>query len=136
MAVAAERTTQVSDVRSDPGTVQRKAGELAALRPGGLPGALAVAALSPFIWISTAAMRLPLLLKATAPPPALPPRTPVPFPVHEEWVVVNGVSLHCVSPRPRDTKKPLMLLMHGFPELWYSWRWQMAEFADDYDGEH
>ncbi|MGD1922552.1 MAG: alpha/beta fold hydrolase, partial [Pleurocapsa sp.] len=26
----------------------------------------------------------------------------------------------------------LMLMLHGFPEFWYSWRHQIAEFAQDY----
>lgn len=26
-----------------------------------------------------------------------------------------------------------MLLVHGFPELWYSWRWQLEAFKDDYE---
>ena len=26
-----------------------------------------------------------------------------------------------------------MLLVHGFPELWYSWRWQLQAFKDDYE---
>ena len=25
-----------------------------------------------------------------------------------------------------------MLMLHGFPEFWYSWRHQIAEFAQDY----
>ena len=29
--------------------------------------------------------------------------------------------------------KPLMLFLHGFPELWFSWRKQMAEFKEDYE---
>ncbi len=29
--------------------------------------------------------------------------------------------------------KPLMLFLHGFPELWYSWRRQLEEFSDDYE---
>ena len=28
--------------------------------------------------------------------------------------------------------KPLMLLQHGFPESWYSWRFQLKEFSDQY----
>jgi pimeloyl-ACP methyl ester carboxylesterase len=43
-------------------------------------------------------------------------------------VVTNGVRLHYVS----QGKGPLMLMLHGFPEFWYSWRHQMAEFAKDY----
>ena len=29
--------------------------------------------------------------------------------------------------------KKLMLMVHGFPELWYSWRHQMQAFKDDYE---
>ena len=29
-------------------------------------------------------------------------------------------------------KGPLMLMLHGFPEFWYSWRHQIPEFAHDY----
>jgi pimeloyl-ACP methyl ester carboxylesterase len=43
-------------------------------------------------------------------------------------VVANGVRLHYVS----QGEGPLMLMLHGFPEFWYSWRHQMAEFAQDY----
>nr|KAG5703519.1 hypothetical protein BaRGS_020153 [Batillaria attramentaria] len=38
--------------------------------------------------------------------------------------------MHFVSNGPED--KPLMLLVHGFPEFWYSWRHQLREFKDDY----
>ena len=33
----------------------------------------------------------------------------------------------------RATGKQLMLLVHGFPELWYSWRWQLEAFKDEYE---
>lgn len=33
----------------------------------------------------------------------------------------------------RGRGKKLMLLVHGFPELWYSWRWQLEAFKDDYE---
>ena len=33
----------------------------------------------------------------------------------------------------RGTGKKLMLLVHGFPELWYSWRWQLEAFKEDYE---
>jgi hypothetical protein len=53
---------------------------------------------------------------AGSPPAKLEP----PFPLHEEYVEVNGVRLHCVSPGRRNRGKPLMLFVHGFPELWFS----------------
>lgn len=31
------------------------------------------------------------------------------------------------------TDKPLMLLLHGFPELWTMWKHQMNEFRDKYN---
>ena len=31
-----------------------------------------------------------------------------------------------------DKTKPLMLFVHGFPEFWYSWRYQLKEFSKDY----
>ena len=33
----------------------------------------------------------------------------------------------------RGKGKPLMLFLHGWPELWFSWRKQMAAFMDDYE---
>jgi len=32
-----------------------------------------------------------------------------------------------------DTSKPLMLLLHGFPELWTMWEHQMSAFRDKYN---
>lgn len=40
--------------------------------------------------------------------------------------------LHVAS-AGRNPGKPLMLFVHGFPELWYSWRHQLVAFKDDYD---
>jgi pimeloyl-ACP methyl ester carboxylesterase len=37
----------------------------------------------------------------------------------------NGIRLHCVV----DGAGPLVLLLHGFPESWYSWRHQIAGLA-------
>ena len=44
------------------------------------------------------------------------------------FIKTNGVNLHYVS----QGKGKLMLMLHGFPEFWYSWRHQIAEFARDY----
>lgn len=40
--------------------------------------------------------------------------------------------IHTVS-AGRGKGKPLMLFLHGFPELWFSWRKQMQQFKDDYE---
>ena len=40
-------------------------------------------------------------------------------------VETNGVRLHCAV----DGDGPLVLLLHGFPECWYSWRHQLAALA-------
>ena len=43
-------------------------------------------------------------------------------------IVSNGIRLHYVT----QGEGPLMLMLHGFPEFWYSWRYQISEFAKDY----
>lgn len=45
-----------------------------------------------------------------------------------EYIVSNGIKLHYVT----QGEGPLMLMLHGFPEFWYSWRHQIPEFATDY----
>ncbi|XP_021573365.1 epoxide hydrolase 4 [Carlito syrichta] len=42
----------------------------------------------------------------------------------------SGLRFHYVATGERG--KPLMLLLHGFPEFWYSWRHQLREFKSDY----
>jgi len=41
---------------------------------------------------------------------------------------VNGLSMHCLQ--AGDPKRPCVLLLHGFPELAYSWRKVMPTLAD------
>ena len=45
-----------------------------------------------------------------------------------DFIKTNGVNLHYVT----QGEGKLMLMLHGFPEFWYSWRHQIAEFARDY----
>jgi pimeloyl-ACP methyl ester carboxylesterase len=45
-----------------------------------------------------------------------------------EYIVSNGVKLHYVT----QGEGPLMLMLHGFPEFWYSWRHQIPVFAQNY----
>lgn len=42
-------------------------------------------------------------------------------------IATNGVRLHTVEAGPPDG--PLLILLHGFPELWYGWRNQLEPFA-------
>ncbi|GAA6616765.1 alpha/beta fold hydrolase [Scytonema sp. NUACC26] len=45
-----------------------------------------------------------------------------------EYILTNGLKLHYVT----QGEGPLMLMLHGFPEFWYSWRHQIPEFAKDF----
>ncbi|KAG2444291.1 hypothetical protein HXX76_001048 [Chlamydomonas incerta] len=58
--------------------------------------------------------------------------------------VGGGVRLHAVrytplpaasgsSSNPSGPRKPLMLMLHGFPECWYSWRDQLAAYRHEYE---
>ncbi|XP_068634998.1 uncharacterized protein [Aristolochia californica] len=41
-------------------------------------------------------------------------------------VRTNGIQMHIAE---QGSKGPLILLLHGFPELWFSWRKQIPELA-------
>ena len=43
-------------------------------------------------------------------------------------VETNGITMHVVEAGPADG--PVVLLCHGFPESWYSWRHQLGPLAD------
>ena len=45
--------------------------------------------------------------------------------IEHSFVQVNGVRLHLAS----QGEGPLVLLLHGFPECWYSWRHQFEPLA-------
>ena len=49
--------------------------------------------------------------------------------MHTDWkdhyATVNGVRLHYVE----AGTGPLVMLLHGFPEFWYSWRYQIPALA-------
>ena len=46
---------------------------------------------------------------------------------------INGLNMHILEsgfePNGAETKRPLVLLLHGFPEIAYSWRKQMLPLA-------
>lgn len=45
-----------------------------------------------------------------------------------ETATVNGVTLHSVTAGPEDGD--LALLLHGFPEFWYSWQYQIPALVE------
>ena len=45
--------------------------------------------------------------------------------LEHRFVETNGIRLHCAV----DGDGPLVVLLHGFPECWYSWRHQIAALA-------
>jgi pimeloyl-ACP methyl ester carboxylesterase len=47
---------------------------------------------------------------------------------HDYAALANGMRLHYVS----AGAGPLMLFVHGFPEFWYEWKDQLAEFGRDH----
>jgi pimeloyl-ACP methyl ester carboxylesterase len=42
------------------------------------------------------------------------------------WVKTNGIRMHCVE----QGSGPLVVLLHGFPESWHSWRHQLGALAE------
>jgi len=48
--------------------------------------------------------------------------------LEDHYAEVNGVRLHYVS----AGKGPLIVFLHGFPEFWYEWKNQLAEFGKDH----
>lgn len=49
--------------------------------------------------------------------------------VRHGYANVNGIRLHYAESGGGDR---LVILLHGFPEFWYSWRHQLAALADEY----
>ncbi len=45
-----------------------------------------------------------------------------------KYISTNGVKLHCL--RVGQSDKPLIILLHGFPEYWASWKNQIQDLLD------
>ncbi len=48
--------------------------------------------------------------------------------ITHRFVDTNGIHMHIAEAGPADG--PLVVLCHGFPESWYSWRHQISALAD------
>src|ERR1700736_4553804 len=46
----------------------------------------------------------------------------------DQYLQVSGLQMHCVT----AGKGPLIMFLHGFPEFWYEWKNQLAEFGKDH----
>lgn len=57
----------------------------------------------------------------------------VPGPWQHRYVAANGARFHVAEARPAgdgsDGPRPLVLLLHGFPEFWWTWRDQLPALA-------
>jgi epoxide hydrolase 4 len=49
-------------------------------------------------------------------------------PISHEYANVNGQRLHYA----KAGSGPLIVFLHGFPEFWYEWKHQIAEFSRDH----
>ena len=49
-----------------------------------------------------------------------------------DYLALNNHNLKIHYVCNGEKGKPLMLFLHGFPEFWYSWRFQLPEFGKDY----
>ena len=67
-------------------------------------------------WMST---KLGILFLATA---ALLPLSAQDNELHHRFAQVNGIKMHYAE----QGRGPLVVLVHGFPESWYSWRHQLT----------
>lgn len=52
-----------------------------------------------------------------------------PGPWRHRRVSANGILLHVVEAADSDPAGPLTLLLHGFPEFWWSWHHQLTALA-------
>ncbi|XP_010429482.1 PREDICTED: bifunctional epoxide hydrolase 2-like [Camelina sativa] len=47
--------------------------------------------------------------------------------IDHRMVSVNGITMHIAENGPKDG--PLVLLLHGFPDFWYTWRHQISALS-------
>lgn len=56
----------------------------------------------------------------------------LPGPWQHRYVAANGARFHVVEAAPpgKGSQAPLVLLLHGFPEFWWTWRHQLPALAE------
>ncbi|KAJ3702880.1 hypothetical protein LUZ61_006585 [Rhynchospora tenuis] len=45
--------------------------------------------------------------------------------IKHKMLQVNGINMHVAE----KGEGPVVMLLHGFPEFWYGWRYQLIELA-------
>lgn len=60
---------------------------------------------------------------------SLPVNPPYVAPIRHGYASVNGIRLHYAESGSGDN---LVILLHGFPEFWYSWRHQLIALSENY----
>lgn len=55
----------------------------------------------------------------------------IPGPWQHRYVAANGARFHVAESTPRSgvPDAPMILLLHGFPEFWWTWRFQLPALA-------
>jgi epoxide hydrolase 4 len=46
-----------------------------------------------------------------------------------QFIETNGIRLHCAIAGSENTGHGTIVLLHGFPDFWYSWRHQIIELS-------
>jgi len=46
----------------------------------------------------------------------------------DHYAEINGIKMHYVA----AGKGPLVIFLHGFPEFWYEWKYQLEDFGKDH----
>ncbi|HTV53500.1 MAG TPA: alpha/beta hydrolase [Terriglobia bacterium] len=46
----------------------------------------------------------------------------------DHYAEINGIKMHYVT----AGKGPLVIFLHGFPEFWYEWKYQLEDFGKDH----
>ncbi|MGZ6850102.1 MAG: alpha/beta fold hydrolase [Nocardioidaceae bacterium] len=53
----------------------------------------------------------------------------IPGPWQHRYVAANGARFHVAEAQPGRPEAPLVVLLHGFPEFWWTWREQLPALA-------
>ena len=52
--------------------------------------------------------------------------------VEDHYATHDGIKIHYVTTGAARGERPLVVMIHGFPDFWYSWRHQMEALAPHY----